>query len=115
MTPEIWSLVMNYLNETNQFTFISYELDMMGYKRPTKECQGPRSLMQDRPKSRTRSITIHNEHLIEVGQLQHWGCRKSLLSSSNAVSAVEPHLKPSFFSSDVNGAAIDPKSLMIFL
>ena len=69
--PQVRSPVMNSLHQTNELALICSELKMSSSKRSAEESKGSAALVEDGTKSRTRSIAIHHEALVEVRHLKY--------------------------------------------
>ena len=71
--PQIWPPVLHGLHETNKLAFVGCEFGMLWSDCPTEEGDRALTLVQHCAKARSGRVAVDNEHLDEVGQLEHRG------------------------------------------
>ena len=71
--PQIWPPVSHGLHEANKLAFVGCELGVLWGDRPTEEGDRALTLVQHGAKTRSGRVAVDNEHLGEVGQLEHRG------------------------------------------
>ena len=75
MPPQVWLLVADGLDEPDQLSFISRELEMTCSERPAEEGERSVVLVENRAEPSAGCITVHGELLCEVGHLEYGACR----------------------------------------
>ena len=77
--PQVWPPVAYGLDEPDQLTFISRELEMTCSERPAEEGERSVVLVENCAEPDARRITVHGELLCEVSHLEYGAYRQSLL------------------------------------